>query len=200
MTDSTETAYAEVDAKLVKAALLIAAKKDIRVYLNGVYFDFPNGRLVATDGHVLLCAAIDRVDRPAIIVDRDVLEVAVKGKPEGNLSFGPDGLASLKTPCALAFHPVDATYPAYERVIPTALSGASGQFNPTILARAQKALNTAYGAAVDQLVHFASNGPECAGLMTKCGLDALVVIMPWRADTTASLDWYLQPPEIKAAP
>lgn len=42
----------EVKAAYLKAALICQAKKDIRFYLNGIFF-MPDGRLAATDGHIL---------------------------------------------------------------------------------------------------------------------------------------------------
>ena len=62
----------EVKSAYLKAALICQAKGDVRFYLNGIYF-MPDGRMAATDGHVLFKGFHEsKLDAPVI--------VAVKGK------------------------------------------------------------------------------------------------------------------------
>ena len=42
------------EANVLKAHLMTAGKKDIRYYLNGIFIDVPNRKIVSTDGHCLL--------------------------------------------------------------------------------------------------------------------------------------------------
>jgi DNA polymerase III sliding clamp (beta) subunit (PCNA family) len=41
----------ELPVSYLAAALKSAATKDVRHYINGIYLDFPAGRIISTDGH-----------------------------------------------------------------------------------------------------------------------------------------------------
>lgn len=126
----------------IKAALVFAARQDIRYYLNGVQFQrHGDGAIaVATDGHRLAVlfeatafSAIDGDGATAqdfsVIVSREQLESAVKAAPK-NIALVfvvtvTDGVQSvtIKSDGAEFTHPaVDGRYPDWQRVIPTAES------------------------------------------------------------------------------
>jgi DNA polymerase-3 subunit beta len=62
----------------LKAALLFAAKNDVRYYLNGVLFRGETGELVATDGH--RCIVIETGWRAEgdVIIPRELIEKVLK--------------------------------------------------------------------------------------------------------------------------
>lgn len=72
-----------------KAALVCAAVKDIRFYLNGAMLETGAGEhgnmavMVATDGHRLSCSLIGPCDAPPVqvIIPRSMLESVAKHKP-----------------------------------------------------------------------------------------------------------------------
>lgn len=45
-----------INAAFLRSAMVAAATKDVRYYLNGIYFDVDNKRIVGTDGHMLYVA------------------------------------------------------------------------------------------------------------------------------------------------
>lgn len=139
-----------IPAKYLKTALLFAAKKDIRYYINGVLFEVLDGqaRLVATDGQILGVFQLGECSLPdtQIIIPREKIESIRLKADEVTLRPG-DG----KT-CALVysgdeftFTAVDGRFPDYRRVIPSGvMSGESAQFSSeliVVLDKAYKVLN-----------------------------------------------------------
>lgn len=133
---------------LLKAALLVAADRDIRYYLNGVYVEQGNGGvwIVGTDGQAILAAwhacADEFMDAPSVIIPRDALTAALKLDKGDYLEVTSSALG------ALAYHPVDGVFPDWRRVMPaTVLSGAWPEtFDADTLARTVKAINIANDA------------------------------------------------------
>lgn len=140
----------------LRAALLVAAKGDIRYYLNGVYVEStPDcARVVSTNGHVLYAhdnkAGSDggNTFTGSFIIPRDVLEVACKGTSKWDgatitvLDYGHSDIViyKIKTGACLndiEFKPLEGVFPDYCRVVPEtrgkndALTPA--QFNPEYL-------------------------------------------------------------------
>ena len=50
-----------VDAEPIKAAMLHSADKDVRYYLNGIYLDADNGRVIGTNGHTAVIVYDEKV-------------------------------------------------------------------------------------------------------------------------------------------
>src|SRR4051812_1800400 len=70
-----------VPASTLKGLLQIAAKSDVRYYLNSIYFDVPNRRLVASDGHALIMVNQEfEVKCEPFILKREEVELALKSK------------------------------------------------------------------------------------------------------------------------
>lgn len=195
----------DIRVGIIKGALEIAPKDDVRYYLNGVYIDPPRGLVEATDGHALFVAALNDAtavaakfaDWPAFIIPREVAAAAAKGK--GCVvtiyrdSFGAYTITTAAGP--LAFTPIDGRWPDTARIVPAKCSGEIAQFNPELLADCQNALRLAAGAkASAKFPVFLNHNGQGAALMTAGQCDALCVVMPWREDTAAAIDWYRPAP------
>jgi len=131
--------------KNVLAAMLdIAAKKDIRSCLNGIYAD-PTGALVASDGMMMAMLAIDPFESPCIdpnvgvLIPRDALERAVKNcTKSGYVAIRGDGIHVFKYDwqtedgAVIPYSPpVDGRFPPWRSIFPTRqdLVGEERSFN-----------------------------------------------------------------------
>jgi len=191
------TTRIQCSVETIRAMLTIAAKKDCRQYLNGIYLDFPQQRLVATDGHMLIAVnvTVDGDYAEPVIVPREALEAVVKGGNRSDdmvLFFNPvsrminiernSGLCNITAP-------VDGRFPEYERVIPRKVTGDVVQFNPHYLATLASALQQITGSKFAPVV--GHNG--FAGALVACadtGGHAIGVLMPLRitGDAEAEAD------------
>lgn len=107
--------------KLIQKSM---AKKDVRYFLNGAYFDAQNNAMVATDGH-----RMNKVDNDFgniqstknIIIPNYIMYLLIKLKVvNADIYFGEyDGLTCIETlDYEIYFYQVDGRYPEYQRVIP----------------------------------------------------------------------------------
>lgn len=175
-----------IPTKYLKAALLAAGKKDIRLYLNGVLIECcaDGTRVVATDGTI---AAVMRheVDSPIImpmasfIVPRDVVEASIKAKRLETTFDCQSGQHIMNG--SLLFTPVDGTFPDYRRIFHKQVSGEASVFNPELFATFGK-MAQALGCT-PSAVTLHQNGqsaamvsivgvPEFAGVMSPLNLKA----------------------------
>jgi len=174
--------------------LLIAGKKDIRYYLNGVYIEFNDQitRAVGCDGHKLgiyQAAAPDNRGNGSIIIPRDVIENLPK--KAGILTFSQvsethwainTGAATIK------FVPCDAKYPDFRRVVhpiqTTGTSGIAAGFNLNYLNQFEKCGNLLAGSKLrmGNRLRLHHNGDAAALVMLNCVDGFAGVIMPMRDD------------------
>jgi DNA polymerase-3 subunit beta len=194
----------ELPATTLKAALYCASKNDVRYYLNGIFIEPSKGRVLATDGHILFCGEAPNGKVADIIVPREVIETALK-------ALGKKGLSSLIAVCEgdgcyklvtlsgeFPFTPIDGKFPEYERVIPQApKTHEVAQFDPDLLMRARDALRTYSGQNLRGF-HLTHNG-ESAAVYSGDGINALVVVMPFRAGEPSNNAWYWGKPKKLAA-
>lgn len=128
----------------LRAALLCAAKQDIRYYLNGVYIESAPGstRMVATTGHYLLAVDYDHGDTATqwtgnFVLPRDVCEMIAKLKAPydvGIIEIEDVGTAEVDPAWStlrkihvigtisyygtrIGFKSVEGVFPDYKRVI-----------------------------------------------------------------------------------
>jgi hypothetical protein len=112
-----------IDARQIKAAMLMMAKNDVRYYLNGLLIG--GGKVVATDGHRMIV-----VDSKTSTFDPTIF--SIKGKlPARAMScefvfIGEDyGVVTSKDcrdndiDAVVKFSIIDGKYPDYKKVIPT---------------------------------------------------------------------------------
>ncbi len=179
-----------VDIDVIRALLPLAADKDIRYYLNGVYVEFQATRTVyvATQGHMLGIYTDDTMtndDVHNVIIPRDVVKML---KPKhgklrmGTLHINPDTReARILNPANsqdLGFKPIEGKYPDYRRVVPTETSNECANYNAEYLyAFAQ--VNKMLGASTPGHVMLQQNGDKAA-IVKLCRDQFTGVIMPVR--------------------
>nr|WP_313036538.1 DNA polymerase III subunit beta [Achromobacter ruhlandii] len=135
----------------LKAALRIAAKQDIRYYLNGINVeaDATSTRLIATDGHRMLILHRDAdncLDGPvSFIIPREIARQVAAGTGKGlahvAIDLCPEGsgtwsipLLHLGTSTRLTFNEVPGKFPNWRGIVPKTVSGEAAQLSPAYLA------------------------------------------------------------------
>lgn len=187
-----------VQQSTLDAMLLIAGKKDIRYYLNGVNIEWNSEftRAIGCDGHKLgiyQAAAPDNRGNGSIIIPRDVIESLPK--KAGILTFSQvtethwqidTGTATIK------FAPCDAKYPDFRRVVhPIQAAGTSGVaagFNLEYLNQFEKCGNLLAGSKlrVGNRLRLHHNGDAAALVLLNCVEGFAGVVMPMRDDVGSS--------------
>ena len=174
------------------AMLLIAAKKDIRYYLNGVYIEFNDQitRAVGCDGHklgIFQNAAPDNRGNGSIIIPRDVIENLPKKCDILTFSQISDTRWQIDTGNAtIKFAPLDAKYPDFRRVVHgLQTAGTSGQaagFNLDYLNQFEKCGNLLAGSKLrmGNRLRLHHNGDAAALVLLNCVDGFAGVVMPLR--------------------
>jgi hypothetical protein len=179
---------------VLRAALLCAAKKDIRYYLQGICISFNHPEIAmvcGTNGHILFAGQcpIDVIEAPEaygfeIIVPGDVIKgldkkadvvmlETIDSMPKGYYVLGNS-----------RFQAIDAKFPDVSRVIPSRDAFAEikpSYFKPEYLCTANEALAMFYGDKKDKCYSLAQRG-DASGVVHNERNDALVVVMPMRND------------------
>jgi DNA polymerase III sliding clamp (beta) subunit (PCNA family) len=147
-----------INIEVTRALLPLAAKKDIRRYLNGVYIDFQRDKTVyvATNGTVLglYTEAVENEHVFDITIPGDVVK-QLKPKPGtakwGDLTFNPETKAArIINPGAgqdFGFTPLEGKFPDVSKVIPSSTTGEVAQFDAELLylfAQVNKALGAKF--------------------------------------------------------
>lgn len=170
----------------LKAALLMAAVRDVRYYLNGVHVRSDAEGFVwieATDGHALYqdrATELHAGPRFAVTIPSDIVKMATGNKAPAVLYLERNEAVWMLS--NIKFEPVDGKFPPFARVIPQQPSGEVGQFDCDLLALAQKALRISQGkkGAVYTLQH---NGERGALMRPRDTMWPLTVIMPMNPRT-----------------
>lgn len=185
-----------VNVRHLAATLHLAAKQDVRYYLNGVFVEATESetRCVGINGHVIGVArdacvnGMDRQPVVALIVPRNIVELIVKTtKGKGHIALWcTDGKWVAKTGQSdIAFEPIDGRYPEYRAVIPQESSGEVAQYNPELMALFTKAAKSLGSRSVPEVTHNGLNGT----LVTLDGSsDFLGVVMPFRVKKRQGVD------------
>lgn len=176
-----------IPATTIKALLRCASKKDVRYYLQGVYFTVnAAGRplAVATDGKLLLAIELEAPELPfpAAIVPREALEAAVKmaGKA-GEVTIG--GTEILAGAGRVPYSPIDGRYPDFSRVLPSAESEDLGvppldAIYLAVIAECAQLLQGKKQAPVEMDGRGSSSGV----LVRFINANAIAVVMPTRVE------------------
>lgn len=131
----------------LRALTVLAAKDDIRYYLNGLLIEYSPTitRIVATNGHVMgiYNDTQENEGSGSFIIPRSALDllkpankldqVCITREGTGSGSISVIGGASVN------FAAVDGKFPDYVRVIPDKVTGEVAQFNPDYIADFKKA-------------------------------------------------------------
>ena len=189
----------------IKAVAYAMEKTGYSDYLKGILIH-TNGhdtRLVATDGHRMNIAIIERTMLieapkkyiiPASLVSTICKSKAARGnkKPDVTLTFN-DGKVAAELPdgTEAVAKLIDGKYPDYNRVIPHTLSGDAAQYNPQYVLDAHNSIADYLGVK-DHKISLSMNGQNGCAVMACDGFAAL--IMPWRAETVTTIDSRLLSP------
>ena len=186
-----------IDQNSLNALLVLAAKKDIRYYLNGLHIEFTPEftRVIACDGHKLgiYQKAVDsfNIGCGSITIPREVIENLPKNAGllefaqfDANLWQLTAGSVSLK------FAPCDSKYPDFRRVVDQAnkTSGEAAGFNLNYLNEFEKCGNLLAGRKIKigNRVRIHHNGQNGA-LITLNGLPNFAgIVMPLRDSVGSS--------------
>ena len=180
----------EFDIRALKAAAFAVQRDETRYYLNGVCVEWNGHDLVcvATNGKTLIAIRPDftivsneQVAPFQVIIPADYIAAL---KVDKRVHFAAlmleDGKWFLDYFGLRQFIPVDGTFPAWRRVLPTKLSGVTAHYDPELIMGFQKAAKV-YGAK--QIVSIGHNGDEPAMIGFNCAeINGFGVAMPCRSE------------------
>ena len=193
--------------KWLKAAAMIAARRDIRYYLNGVLVEVfeHEARLVATDGHkmIFLRKLVDGCAPFRFIVPTSVLDllrpVRKHYKIDATFEYDPAnacGKMMLKyLDIGFQFSPIDGKFPDYAQTLNKAAkpSGERSTINISFLHDFKRATDCAFG--VDRLYtpQIWHNGDGPAAITFRGRDDFFGIVMPMRDHSPFTApDWTIQ--------
>ncbi len=179
---------------VLRAALICAAKKDLRYYLQGVCISI-NGPDVAmiygTDGHILFAGQCPIVCHVApenygfeIIIPSDTIKAIDKKVEFVDLMTIEGGEKGYYLLGNARFQAYDARYPDISRVVPArdAFSELKiSYFDPELIVKGNEALAMYYGAKKGKIFPLSQRG-DYSGAIHNNQNDAVVVVMPMRND------------------
>jgi DNA polymerase-3 subunit beta len=179
------------------AMLLLAGKKDIRYYLNGLYIEYAPAftRVIACDGHKLgiYQAAAENTDSGSLIIPRDVIENLPKGNKEFLLGFTKLEAGSqwqiITGAASVNFAPCEGTYPDFRRVVnKTGTTGEAAGFNLEYLNQFEKAGNLLAGSKIKTgcRIRLHHNGQNGAMIVLNGVENFAGVVMPLRDSVGSS--------------
>jgi DNA polymerase III subunit beta len=185
-----------IQQNTLNAMLLLAGKKDIRYYLNGLHIEFAPEftRVIACDGHKLgiyQAAAPDNRGYGSITIPRETIENLPKNagllefaQIDANLWQLTAGSVSLK------FAPCDSKYPDFRRVVDQAnkTSGEAAGFNLEYLNQFEKCGNLLAGSKlkIGNRVRIHHNGHNGALITLNCVDNFAGIVMPLRDSVGSS--------------
>jgi DNA polymerase-3 subunit beta len=181
-----------ISQSTLEAMLLLAGKKDIRYYLNGLNIEWNSEitRVIACDGHKLgiyQTAAPDNSGAGSITIPRDAIESLPKKCSVLTFSQISETHWQIDTGTAIIkFAPCDSKYPDFRRVVhPIQTSGTSGVaagFNLEYLNQFEKCGNLLAGSKlrVGNRLHLHHNGDGAALVLLNCVDGFAGVVMPMR--------------------
>ena len=169
-----------MDSNILHAMSTLAAKKDIRLQLNGVLVEWSatTTRIVATDGHKLGIYNLpdqDNATSGSVIIPLEALTGL-----KGDVIIGENTLTTSDS--VKQFRPVDMVYPDYRRVMPRdKASGIAGSFNVDYMTQFQKVAKM-LGNKTSCAVFYHNGEREAAKVSVSSTVNFLGVIMPMRVD------------------
>ena len=177
---------------VLRAALICAAKKDLRYYLQGVCvsINHPDIAMVyGTDGHVLFAGQSPIVCHVApenygfdVIIPSDTIKTIDKRAEFVDLMTIEGGEKGYYLLGNSRFEAYDARYPDISRVVPArdAFSEIKASyFDPELLVKGNEALAMFYGAKKGKVFPLHQRGND-SGTIHNNQNDAVVVVMPMR--------------------
>jgi DNA polymerase-3 subunit beta len=197
-----------IQRKSIRAMLHLAAKKDLRYYLQGINVvrDNRGTYLEATDGHVLGRLLIDGIksdSKQNVVLPTDALTKLKGTKKQGEewLHFDVNGLSveCIDSQSTTRFSAHDARFPDTDRVIPLVFKDEDvkpATFNPDLLVRFVDLSEDLYGKR--QIPMILQRGTQSAIVSFPKFDDSFIgVIMPIREDGTATVPQWCYTPSVK---
>ena len=179
---------------VLRAALICAAKKDLRYYLQGVCVSINHPQIAmvyGTDGHILFAGQcqIDVIDALAsygfqIIIPSDTIKAIDKKAEFIDLETIDGGAKDYYLLGNARFQAIDARYPDISRVVPSRDLFSElkpSNFDPELLVKGNEALAMFYGAKKGKVFPLHQRGND-SGTIHNNQNDAVVVVMPMRSD------------------
>ena len=182
----------------LRAAMLFAAKNDVRYYLNGLHIVLKGdgtGEIQATDGHRAIVVRLK--DAPAVamsaIIPSALVETLLKAKGSKKATYAfldiPDNEKdnrdvpfTLREPlisgAAVAGQTIDGVFAPIRKVVPETTSGVMAQYNWQYLADCQDAAEILTGSKRGEGAPIAYNGDGPA--IVYLSEDAFALVMPCR--------------------
>ena len=177
---------------VLRAALICAAKKDLRYYLQGVCVSINHPQIAmvyGTDGHVMFAGQcpIEVIDAPTaygfeIIIPSDTIKAIDKKAEFIDLETIDGGAKDYYLLGNARFQAIDARYPDISRVVPArdAFSEIKASyFEPDLLVRGNEALAMYYGDKKGKAFPLSQRGDQ-SGVIHNNQNNAVVVVMPMR--------------------
>ena len=179
---------------VLRAALICAAKKDLRYYLQGVCVSINNpdvAMVYGTDGHVLFAGQSVIVCHVApenygfdVIIPSDTIKAIDKKSEFIDLETIEGGAKDYYLLGNARFQAIDARYPDISRVVPSRDLFSElkpSNFDPELLVKGNEALAMFYGAKKGKVFPLHQRGND-SGTIHNNQNDAVVVVMPMRSD------------------
>jgi hypothetical protein len=179
---------------VLRAALICAAKKDLRYYLQGICISINNpyvAMVYGTDGHILFAAQSPIIVHESpeaygfqIIIPSDTIKAIDKKAEFIDLETIEGGAKDYYLLGNARFQAYDARYPDISRVVPARDSFSEQKisyFDPELLVKGNEALAMYYGAKKGKIFPLSQRG-DSSGAIHNNQNDAVVVIMPMRND------------------
>jgi len=197
-----------IQRKHIRAMLHLAAKKDIRYYLQGINIvrDNRGTYIEATDGHVMGRLLIDGIrsdTKQKVVLPTDAL-IKLKGtKRQGDewLHFEVNGLSveCIQGDSTIRFSAHDARFPDTDRVIPLVFKSENEKpatFNPDLLIRFVDLSEELFGKR--QVPNILQQGTDCCIVdFSKLSDDFIGVMMPIRTPLIAKVPAWCYIPSTK---
>lgn len=197
----------DIPITALRAAMLFAAKQDVRYYLNGLHIVLKGdgtGEIQATDGHRAIVIRLLYVPAVSlsVIIPATLVETLLKAKgcKKANYAFldipaneknNRDAPFTLREPlysgAAVAGQTIDGVFPDMQKVVPKKCSNEIAQYNWQYMADCQDAAEILTGSGGEGApVAYNGDGPAIVYLSE----DAFALVMPCRKGEVS-----MNPPE-----
>lgn len=190
-----------IPADAIRALYIASATKDVRSYLNSVYFEpSPGGVIaVATDGHLLLALKIvcDDVPGQSFIVPKEMLKIPAHTETV-ELTANENTLVVAYNGLQIQGAPIAARYPDWRKIIPHDYSAKRepATYDPALLMRLQK-MQAAFGKAKWSIYVRSAGNAIARVMLPACGYEYIAVVAPLRVKeaeyVTEVPDWACDP-------
>jgi DNA polymerase-3 subunit beta len=179
-----------INLNTLKSVAHAVGKEETRYYLMGVQLEAGKDgfTMVATNGHMLLCAfqpygeLAPQDHMPSVIIPASLIaKLKVKRNADAWAELTVNGLDLSFDYRGETFggKAIDATFPDWRRIVPGTVSGETAQFNGDYIATLQKAGNV-FLESDKAIPHIHHNG-ESPSLVTFGGDKFFGVLMPVRS-------------------